>query len=880
MPLRVSPEEQNPTHHLALTDRYGHQAGLILCDDSGDPIKDPRNVFVKNPVDTTAMKQTSGGSSYSDYEYPYSPIVQQDWSGGRGGLNYEQDSTKFYDSNRARTGVQGKMYAGPQEKYVVGISDQNIPGNVNWQVLTGSQRYIYKRFTANSTKQASAIWLLVRRLGMPGLLTVQLYDDASGNIGALKSTNTVASSELTDVLSEWVAVLTTQTIYSGTAYWLVVSASASDDESNQWLLGRQNTTGSYVSGSFTSGPTLDIDKNLYYRINYHRSNDKLIPFIYKEALYATQGSELFLFGDRGTADSNGANTSKLYDATKSWFVNEWAGCVVKIISGTGSTENTPWRTVTSNTTNEITFSSAWSITHDTTTEYVIYGNKPINVATIGGNVTDVLVSPKGFIMFARGDAANIVRLKYETTAGVWTKTQADDGTNKATFLDYKPKSQKIVIANQQDGAGNTSIALADPVDWATASHTFGAAVNIDSKYVRITGTAIYQDESGNEAVWVFKEDLPYIVPGTGNPYPLTLEEMRMVRSEKNGAVSLLNGVYLFFTLSNGLERYYGNSIDDIGPNLGEGLPENRRGPISAMVGYPGKIFVAIDAGDNGYSSVLDSSGWHERYRAPKGYRITSMIYQVIPGNVPDRLWISIAKNGFPEMIYIEFPEGTTNELMDANSTYTHEFSVELSRMHAGLYDVMKLVRRIKLQTENLATNDVTGKPICWFELDYRLNEDTAWTPIDGIFDTSPMQEVDFVEDYGLAGKRLQLRVRGYTTDATRTPVLSAVIINTVLRTDVKYRYGPVNFRCMDGEPLLSLGEIDDMPNATDKQKQMEDWADASTDSMLKLESTSALFHDKVIFMNTPSFRQILFKDDPSNPYQKDVYVGTVSFQEA
>lgn len=884
MPIRVSPTEPRPTHHIALNDRSGKQIGLILCDDYGRPISDIRSAFNKNPVDTTAQKQTSGTSSYNDYEYPYSPIVQDDFSGGRGNLDFERDSTKYYDSFRTNSGRLNKAYAGPQEKYTSGIrsQNQNTPESVKWHPLVGVSRYIYKRFQATASYTAGLAWLLVRRKGKPADLTISIYSDNSGDVGTLQSSITVDYTRLPDLLSEWLCETMSQALTSGTYYWIVVNADSTDGADKHWMIAVKNSTGSYTSESFDSTPsaaTLD----LYYRLTTTNSTKTCIPFDYKEQKYfvisGTSGvPSLYMAGDRGTADSNTGTLDKLKDATKSWLTDEWVGHVVKIIDGPGSTEAQPWRVITANDSTSLTVDSSWTIDHTTATEYVLLGTKLTEITGHGltAPVTDVLVTTRGIILFAQGDSVNIRRAKFETSGGAWTPTYADDGTNKATLLDYKPQAQKVVKTNNRDANSDTSVAFADPVDWATASHTFSVTpTKVDSKYIRITGTAVYPDEGGTEALWVFKEDLPYIVPGTGNPYPLTLDEMRTVRSEKNGRNPLIHNVYLYFPLGYGLERYYGGTIDDIGPNLNEGLPAERRGGITCMVGYPGKILIAIDAGSTGYSSVLDSGGWHERYRAPKGQQITSMAFQVVPGTTPDRLWIYQGN----DLIYLPFPSDTTNELDDTYYTYTHEFSITQSRMHAGLFDVMKIVRKLKMQTENLETDEDTGEPICWIEMDYRLNEDTEWETLDDKFTISPTQEVDFSEMYGLAGKRLQFRFRGYTTNNTKTPVLLASIVNTVLRTDVKYMYGAVSFRVLDAEATLEK-DGEDTLTAAEKLKIIEDWADASTDSMLWMQSVSELFHDKIVFMNTPSSRQTNYSDADGNKYTKNVYIVTASFQEA
>lgn len=887
MPVRVSPTEQRPTHHISLKDRSGKVIGLTLCDDKGDVIKNPAGAFSKKPVDTTAMKQTSGGSSYNDYDYPYSPIVQDDLSGGRGNIDFERDTTKFYDSFRTRSGRENRAYAGPAETYTTGAhhnTTENMPGSVTWHRLLGAQRHIYRRFAASASYTAGLVWVIARRKGTPADLTIAIYSDSAGAVGTELTSITVSYTRMQDILSEWLNETISQALSSGTYYWLVIYAADTDNNNKHWLLGVKDASGStYTSESFDSTPDA-YGKDLYFRVVNANSEKSCIPFVYKEQQYfvvsgtGASNPVLYMAGDRGTADSNSGQLTKLIDASKTWTVNEWAGHVVKVIDGTGANESLQYRTIVSNTSTELVVDTAWTVAHDTTTEYVLLGSKLTLITGHGltNPVTDVLVTTKGIILFAMGDSKNIRRMKEETSAGVWTRSYADDGTNKATFLDYKPQAQKIVKANNRDASSNTSVALADPVEWATASHTFGTAVNVDSKYVRITGTTVYPDEGGQEAVWVFKEDLPYIVPATGNPYPLNLEEMKTIRSERNGRNPLVHNVYLYFTLGYGLERYYSGQIDDVGPNSGEGLPSGRRGAINYMVGYPGTFFVSIDGGATGYSSVLESGGWHERYRAPYSQRILSMAIQVIPGNNPDRFWIYQGN----DLLYLPLPSETTNELEDENYTYTHEWSVTLSRMHAGLFDVMKLVRKLKLQTSDLEIDDTTGDPICWFELDYRRNEDTEWSTIDDIFTVSPTQEVDFIKQYGLSGKRLQFRLRGYTTDNTKTPVFLAVIVNAVLRTDVKYMYGPVQFRIMDMERSLVGDEYDDTPHAKDKIQLLQDWADASTDSMLMMQSVSELFDSRMVFMNSPSFRQVLMRDTDDNKFGRSVFIGTVSFQEA
>jgi len=93
MTIRGGTTEADPTHHIKLRDRAGTSVGLILCNDKGEPAP----IYNKNPIERTALKTQSGGGSYSDFDYPYAPIVQDDWSGGRGNRDFERDSTRYDD---------------------------------------------------------------------------------------------------------------------------------------------------------------------------------------------------------------------------------------------------------------------------------------------------------------------------------------------------------------------------------------------------------------------------------------------------------------------------------------------------------------------------------------------------------------------------------------------------------------------------------------------------------------------------------------------------------------------------------------------------------------------------------------------------------------
>src|SRR3990172_1961750 len=379
---RVSPLEPDPTNHFLLRDRSVKSLGLTIWDEKGVPRPfHDETIYIKNPVDTTAQKQTSGSSSYADYDYPYSPIVQDDLSGGRGSVDFERDSTKFYDSFRCRSGRQNKAYAGPLEQYITGLrnQNQNMPGNVRWISLIYPQNVLFRRFQASANYTAGLGWLLVRRIGAPHDLTVAIYSDSAGSLGTLQSSITVDYTRMDDILSEWLNETMSQALTNGTYYWLVVYGDQSDTISNHWKVACNDEIGSYFSSEYYN-PMITADFDLCFRLTDSNTAKTCITYEYKEQQYfvispPSGAPKIYMAGDRGTADANTGQLTKLIDATKSWTVNEWAGFPGLITDGTGKLEPQPWRTVVSNTTTELTLDSAWTITHDTTTEYSIFGTK-------------------------------------------------------------------------------------------------------------------------------------------------------------------------------------------------------------------------------------------------------------------------------------------------------------------------------------------------------------------------------------------------------------------------------------------------------------------------------------------------------------------------
>jgi hypothetical protein len=864
--------EANPTHHLTLS-AGGTTYGIILVrpgqNEEGEPIllASP-SAISRTPMSRTSTKFTQGQTQYTDFEQPYTPIAQDDWSGGRANENFDRDSTRFFDSYRANTWHEGQILLGPQETYCTGHrdSDSNMPGSVTWQALTGSQRYLAYKFDDSAAYSADRAFVWVRKVGTPnGVLTLEICADNAGDPGAVAKTVTLAVADGPAFQSEFVEFdWATTTAFSGSGtYHIKVYGASGDDATNHWAVGVNNASGvTQQSSDNSSWASASVD--LYFRI-VDADVSRISRFYeYKGALYfathkdSDAAGQVFVNGDRGVANGTQA-AGILIDDTKSWTTNEWANCVVKIMSGGGKGQ---YRTIASNDGDTLTLGADWDITPtDTDSEYVILAsNAWTERATTGltKGVTDVL-PVNDIVYFAQNDGTNIRRMREYNNAGTWTIQYDDDGTNQGVHLQYTNHPEdgiQVWKSNNTDDA-DKSVARADVAAWAT-DLSFGTAIPVGDRRELINGLERY---GSPELLWVLKEgSLWQIDQDVAEAVPL--REMENVTSEYNGVAHVVHGVYLYFSLLHSLERFYRNNLDDIGPSREAGLPSNRQGPVVALVGYPGMFFAAID-GDSNYSSVLVNNGlgWHELYRAPKGERIRNIYFQVIPGSTVDRLWISQGN----DIVWLPFPSNTFDPYRDSNYRYTHEATITSAWHYMKMQDVQKFFKSLKLFCENVTASAQV------VEAEYQTDGSSTWTAINGTFDTVPVEEVDFSSTNAANGRRLRYRLRLNTNDNTKTPKVTAAVVEALGRIDVKYSYS-FTFAARD-ENLDLEGDDDSYTTVQTLVNQLNTWATSTTP--LTMRTVFSPYDNKTVFIDPASYRphSIVFDD------QLEAHIGNMTVYE-
>jgi hypothetical protein len=737
-------------------------------------------------------------------------LVSEGWTGGRGNKLFSKDKTKFYDSGWLWTLNDGYVFNAPQWKYAKGIragQDQNLAGSVTFTSAYSTTRYMAKSFAASASYTAAKVSLILRRVGTPGTLTVELRSDSGGDPGSVLATATVTTSTITDWLSLFYPFTFSQALTSGTTYWIVVYGASTDNVTNHWEIGQDAATTGKKS---TAGSSWSAANGLFYRvIDSTTAPSAWHLFEYKRAIYAVTkpssgASALYLNGDRGVATGSSGSTT-LSDSTKAWTTDEWAGCVALITAGTGQGQ---YRKITANTANVLTVDTAWdTVPSSTSSEYVILGSEKWQSVslTLAAPVTDVAIA-NGFVYFAMGDSQAIRRYRGYVTGGAWTNQNADDGTNKATYL---------LVANNSSGVLTVYKANNDTVAYATAAAvstwtdlTFGTAVQVGDTDSKITALASY-----DSTLWVGKEDGLWKLNSSGVLVPI-LNAMKVARDEYNNVNMGAWNTNLYFPFLNGWERLYSTTIDDIGVNRDAGMPNGRNGRVADWMPVLQRAYIAWNGGTANKSAIMvteyPGGSWHEIYRAPEaGLQIGAVIFQSIP-NILNRLWFTEGA----DIGWMYLPDDVLNPLNDTNMLYTWEGYMIGAWIDLDSPDLDHLFDKLRVFSENLI--EVNGIKI---EVDYQLDgasDTSAWNRMSEDYVFPPFQ----VERLNVTGWRFRPRYRFLTGVAGSPAIATALELRANVINESLYDY-IIDFSLADKMMLLNGGESN--ANALDIINILTQW---------------------------------------------------------
>ena len=695
--------------------------------------------------DTVYIRNT--GKRVGDFD------EQRSWKGGRGTENQSDNAEAYWDSLNCWTLTPGHVHQTLQWYHARGIRSEDMymptysAGNVEFIPLLGSNLYIANSFAASASYSADYGCLWLRRRGSPGTLTFRLMSNSGGSPNAALQTVTKSITDITDFVSvyEYFNWSSTQSLTSGTTYWVSIHGASTDDRDNHWEIGvnpdassgKTSTDGStWASASFA----------MYYRVTDADVGRKWFRFYLQEAFYIVDqknnnstASVMYINGDRGMATSGSGST--LVDSAKAWTTDRWAGAFVNIIEGTGRL-NEPMQ-ITSNTATTLTLTGAWETAPSTDSQYIIYGTDWFTQVTFSGGtptlgvVTGEPAVANGVAYIPQGNTA-LIHMKWNASTFVHNGFQetASGVNGKADFLIIATDTADgpvIWRGNNVSGTGSGGYVTVSRANlltsgafiaWNTAL-SFRTAIFTGSHSYRLTGLG---KQSNN--IYAFREDGMGLI--ANDRYNHIETGMDKTPSRTNGVMSISHGQFLYYSWLHSVVRVYGSSHDDIGDDYrGIGLPDGREGEYADADTYLKLVFFAINAGTGSTqtSSVLvwDGMGWHETLRAlrPSG-RIRMVKVQTCPGTM-NRLWTDM---GGGDLVFQKLPLYKSSPRLAGGARYQHEGVIESASIDMGT--ASGLAKFIKELTVTVSDLNTPGQEVY---VDIQADDDvhtSTWTFVDVI----------------------------------------------------------------------------------------------------------------------------------------------------
>jgi len=858
----VAPNMKNPSHHASLNDGV-NKYGLKL-------MKGVRG-FKQGPLVSNTLYFSGQNPQYGDGEPGLAQVEQRNWIGGRGTVDFSEESSNFFDSYQLFTAHNKKIFPTLQWKMGSGIKETygNLPGNMNWQPIVGEEssdiRYFSAKFTVgDSAYTPDKLYLWAKLHGANESFFVAIYTDSGGEPNVIKGTGTtVLSTNFERDISKYVEIDISGAgeLTLDTDYHIVILNVG--DRSNYWSFGMDSdaeTTTSYLSvGSPVSWE--DAEGNLYFRLTDELDPYPKVFFEFRGGYYAVTKplngttSKLYINGYRGKATAG--DTGSLTDTNQAWGADTLIGNRIKIIGGTGEGQNA---LIYSNIGTIIEFNDM-EIALDNTSLYVIYKTdewtdiSPGSGALFDCPITDVK-NIGDFVYFARGSEEVVLRMRWNEGGTPPVHEFENDTANYAhvihTFSDDIADDPQVYYA--YNAAATRSLDRMDLPGWATAS-TSAKTMTVGSKASKITNMTDY-----NSILYMLKEDGLYYRDYDGTNERIFREKLNIdfIKHTNTGEALALDNFFLVFSWA-GFSIEKVQKIDstvaanDIGvQNNREGLPEDRNGPVTHLVRHPSGLIACVDAGDDGYSAIyihLEPASWHEVFRSPvRGMRIKSFGFQDMPGSFL-RLWIDLGD----DIAYQDWSAGGLKPIYSSGVTFQHEGHLLTSTYDMGAFRMQKYFHKLALVTENLQA----GVSI---EIDYQVDENVGsdeWQYLSGMHE-SPESEIEIREGNR---KQIRFRFRLLTNDASIPPIVNASVIDM---------FGRVPFK----EQAVMYAK------ASDVSRDRRGSVDAPTDELyswlkekaeqaegLKMESIIPQWHGKTVLIQPPqitrSFKNMILNQEGS-----------------
>ena len=497
--VNVNPEDkQRESDIFTLTNVVTDESVALIPSDSAGNFS--WTGITKAPIVRNAMQTSTTSGEWSDLEYPYMAMPQEDWSGGRANLRFTIDKSRYYDSRRAQAAFNQCIYNAPLDYYSILPGQKaytNCPASLTWIKVNDSTSYMIRAISVSSFS-CGHVYIHLRRHGKPtNGLTVRLVNNRSGS--TVYATHTYTTAEITDITAEFRKFNFSPVTLNGTVYLEIFSEG--NNTSDYWEVG---CTLSSVGQTYRSynGSSWDLyNYDLLYRLDeYVATPFKAKFFMYEQVMFAVQnranGCSVISNGTIGRCVSATATT--ITAANNSFTGNVFAGAKIRIVYGQGAhVVKSAQRTVVSNTTNTITVDEAWDITPAAGSIFVVTDTPHwIQMETFANRITDIHVI-RDCIYFCFGDYLPVIKKRYNFSSGVW-ENKTITGVY-ATFLQsVRDRNGLMLYRGRNDGINHKrTVERARLLDWEASATTWAsvstAITTVDATSKEVSKTVVTKE---------------------------------------------------------------------------------------------------------------------------------------------------------------------------------------------------------------------------------------------------------------------------------------------------------------------------------------------------------------------------------------------------
>ena len=329
-------EKQTVSDIFTLTNVVTHESVSLIPSDSNGNFS--WSGITKAPIVRNAMQTSTTSSEWSDLEYPYMAVQQEDWTGGRANLRFTTDKSRFFDSRRAQTAYNSCIYNAPLDHYSTGFKTAytNCPQSLSWTKLTGSNKYLSRQIQLTAGYSCGNVYIHLRRRGTPvSGLTVRLVSSMGSN-PTVYADHTYTTAEVTDTTAEFYKFSFSAVSLPATVYLIV--GCPDYDTDNYLEVGCSQVSENHTQHSEDGTIWSTYQRELLYRLDTVQDDKQTKFFMYKQVMFMVRQSQnstpkLYINGYIGKATEGG--TDYITQSGAGWPANKWQGARIGVVAGIG-----------------------------------------------------------------------------------------------------------------------------------------------------------------------------------------------------------------------------------------------------------------------------------------------------------------------------------------------------------------------------------------------------------------------------------------------------------------------------------------------------------------------------------------------------------------